>query len=136
MGSVDFTKEEADFLNSQSVGRFATVSPKNYAQVTPIIFAFDGDVFYFTTLDKTVKFRNMSANPHVAFVVDIYENGGHLRKAVTVQGTAAEIKEGDEFEGAKKMLTEKLIYYQRNPIVKGVNRIFRISPTRKASWGI
>lgn len=133
--SVEFSQSEIDFLNSQQVGRLATVSPKNYAQVTPIIFAFDGKVFYFTTHEKTVKFSNMVKNPHVGFVVDIYENGGHVRKAVVVQGVAEEVSEDSEFSAAKKMLTEKLTFYQTNPIEKGINRLFRITPTRKISWG-
>lgn len=132
---MEFSEVEKDFLNEQQVGRLATVSPKNHAQVTPIIFAFHKEVFYFTTRDVTKKFANMKKNPHVGFVIDIYENGGHLRKAVVVQGVAEEVLEEKEFGEASKILTEKLPYYKKNPIVKGVNHLFRIAPTRKVSWG-
>lgn len=132
---MEFSQTEVSFLNEQQVGRLATVSPKNQAQVTPIIFAFHRGVFYFTTQDSTVKFANMKNNPHVGFVVDIYEDGGKSRKAITVQGLAEEVLEEKEFGEASKILTEKLPYYKKNPIVKGVNHLFRIAPTRKVSWG-
>lgn len=132
---MEFSEAEKDFLNEQQVGRLATVSPKNFAQVTPIIFAFHGGVLYFTTHGNSVKFANMRNNPHVGFVVDIYEDGGRTRKAITVQGVAEEVLEEKEFGEASKILTEKLPYYRKNPIVKGVNHLFRIAPTRKVSWG-
>ncbi len=132
---MEFSEAEISFLNEQQVGRLATVSPKNHAQVTPVIFAFHNGIFYFTTRDVTKKFVNMKQNPNVGFVVDIYEDGGRIRKAVVVQGKSEEVIEDQEFNEVSKLLTEKLPYYQVNPIVKVVNHLFRITPTRKVSWG-
>lgn len=132
---MEFSEAEIEFLDGQQVGRLATVSPKNRAQVTPIIFVLHSGVFYFTTHGTTKKFENMKNNPNVGFVVDIYEDGGHKRMAVAVQGIAEEVLDEPEFGIAAKLLTEKLPYYKRNPIVKGTNRLFRITPDHKASWG-
>lgn len=132
---MEFSGPETDFLNEQQVCRLATVSPNNRAQVTPIIFAFDGKVFYFTCLEKTRKFQNMKQNPNVGLTIDIYEDGGRIRKAVVVQGISEEVIEDEEFNSAKKILTEKLLYYQTNVIVKGTNHVFRITPDHKVSWG-
>jgi nitroimidazol reductase NimA-like FMN-containing flavoprotein (pyridoxamine 5'-phosphate oxidase superfamily) len=133
---MEFSEAETKFLNVQEVGRLATVSPKNRAQVTPIIYVFDDGVFYFTTMDMTKKFSNMKNNPNVGLAIDIYEEGGHKRQAVVVQGTSEEVEDDEEFERAKKMLTDKLAYYQVNPIVRGTNHLFRISPEHKVSWGL
>lgn len=133
---MEFSQSETDFLNVQEVGRLSTVSPNNKAQVTPIIFVFDNGVFYFTTMDMTKKFANMKNNPSVGLAVDIYEEGGHKRQAVIVQGVAEEVNDDAEFEKAKKMLIDKLSYYKVNPIVKGTNHLFRITPKNKASWGL
>lgn len=133
---MDFSAAEAEFLNAQQVGRLATVSPNGRAQVTPIIYVFYKGCFYFTTRDSTQKFRNMGSNPHVGLAVDIYEDGGRKRQAVVVQGKSEEILDDLEFVPASKLLTEKLPYYQANPIVKGTNHMFKITPDHKASWGI
>jgi pyridoxamine 5'-phosphate oxidase family protein len=68
-----FTKNEIDFLNSQPLGRIATVSSDGQPDVSPVGFEFDGQYLYVGghNLTATRKYKNVQAGrTKVALVVD------------------------------------------------------------------
>jgi len=67
-----FTEDEAEFLAENFIGRLATSSISGQPHVVPVAYRFDGQAIEFGgwNLTNSLKFRNMSTNPKVAFVVD------------------------------------------------------------------
>ena len=68
------TQVEQRFLSTQRRGRLATISPGGSPQVKPVGFAYNAEL---GTIDiagfnmgSSAKYRNIRANPQVAFVVD------------------------------------------------------------------
>lgn len=71
---MSFTKAQLDYLAGQLIGRLATVRPDGAPQNNPVGFAYNAEL---GTIDiggyrmgATRKYRNVGANPKVAFVVD------------------------------------------------------------------
>lgn len=67
-----FTPAELDYLRSQPLMRFASASPTGKPDVAPVVFQVDGDTIVTAGFDiaRTVRFRNVGANPQVTVVVD------------------------------------------------------------------
>jgi pyridoxamine 5'-phosphate oxidase family protein len=71
---MPFTDAQLAYLASQRLGRLATVDSKGAPQNNPVSFRYNPDL---GTIDigghamgASRKFRNITANPNVAFVVD------------------------------------------------------------------
>ncbi|MDV3292837.1 MAG: PPOX class F420-dependent oxidoreductase [Nitrososphaerales archaeon] len=66
------SEREAEYLAENMIGRVATVSPSMQPHVVPVTYRFDGTSVFFGgwNLTRSLKFRNLSANGKVAFVVD------------------------------------------------------------------
>ena len=91
-----FTEAERRFLARQPRGHLATIGPDGRPQVKPVGFSYDPDL---GTIDiagmnmaGSAKYRNVQANPDVAFVVDevtapTYE-GAHFLEVRGVAETA------------------------------------------------
>jgi len=119
-----FTGVELEYLASQRLGRLATVDPEGRPQVVPVAFRINPDT---DTLDigghdfaKRKKWRDVGANPHIAFVVDDLAsvNPWHPR-GVEIRGDAQRLSAGGE------------------GVVPGFDQeMFRIRPTRIRSWGL
>lgn len=70
---MSFTEEEKEYLRSQRLARFATVSGDGQPDAVPVGFEFDGSDFYVGGLDltSTRKYKNVAGgNDKVALVVD------------------------------------------------------------------
>ena len=70
-----FTPEEIDYLTSQPLARFSTVSPDGRPDVVPVAFEFDGASFWIggngESVLSTRKIRNVVAgHRHVALAID------------------------------------------------------------------
>ena len=74
MDRLTLTPQELDYLRSQRLGRLATVDGGGAPQNNPVGFFIDeatGQVLIGGfNLAQSRKFRNLAANPNVAFVVD------------------------------------------------------------------
>ena len=74
MDRLTLTPQELDYLRSQRLGRLATVDGRGAPQNDPVGFFIDevtGRVLISGfNLVQSRKFRNLGANPNVAFVVD------------------------------------------------------------------
>ena len=71
---MTFTEAEQRFMARLARGHLATIGPDGIPQVKPLGFTFNGTL---GTIDisgwgmaGSAKYRNVRANPHVAFVVD------------------------------------------------------------------
>jgi pyridoxamine 5'-phosphate oxidase family protein len=71
---MTFTEAEQRFMARHARGHLATVGPDGVPQVKPLGFTYNGTL---GTIDisgwnmaGSAKYRNVRANPHVAFVVD------------------------------------------------------------------
>lgn len=101
-----FTEGQAEFLAENFLGRIATASLSGQPHVVPVGYRFDGTSILFGgwNLEKTLKFRNLSANNKVAFVVDQIVSASPWRvKGVEVRGTA------EPFESDQGMTLVRLI---------------------------
>ena len=67
-----FTPAEIDYLRTQPLMRFATASPTGRPDVAPVVFELDGDDIITSGFDiaKTVRYRNVAANPRATVVID------------------------------------------------------------------
>jgi pyridoxamine 5'-phosphate oxidase family protein len=109
-----FTNEEIEYMNTQRLGRLATVGANGQPHVVPVGFRYNPEL---NTIDigghslaDTRKYKNVAANPLVAFVVDDVLPPWRPR-SVEVQGRARAQGIGDA-------------------------AIIRISPTRIISRGL
>jgi pyridoxamine 5'-phosphate oxidase family protein len=71
---MTFTDAERQFLARQPRGHLATIGPGGIPQVKPLAFTYNAalgtiDITGYQMADSA-KYRNVRANPHVAFVVD------------------------------------------------------------------
>lgn len=78
-----FSTSELEFLRSQRIGRFATVSPSGWPHVVPVMYAVDDDGALEFDIDG-VKLRNIQAEPRAAMVVDAMGP----KRGVAIQGHA------------------------------------------------
>lgn len=119
-----FTEQQRAYLTEQMLGRLATVDGRGRPHVVPTGFRFDpaeGAVdIGGHNLATTKKFRDMHANPHVAFVVDDLVSIDPWRaRGVEVRGEAQTFTEGGEGLGT------------------GFGAAWiRITPTRVVTWGL
>ncbi|MCI0441563.1 MAG: PPOX class F420-dependent oxidoreductase [Chloroflexi bacterium] len=120
-----FTAAEIAYLNSQILGRIATVGADGQPHVVPVTFRYNGnhdtiDIGGHSGFAKRKKFRDVQRNPKVAFVVD------------DVPSTDPWVARGIEIRGEVEVLetggTEIMPSFDPE--------MFRIRPRRIISWGL
>jgi PPOX class probable F420-dependent enzyme len=103
------------------VGRLATFTPDGSLHLVPICFALAGDVLYTAVDEKRKRSRrlqrleNVRANPHVAVLVDHYEEDWTRLWWVRLRGRARVLGSGSEAETALKLLADKYEQYRDRP---------------------
>jgi pyridoxamine 5'-phosphate oxidase family protein len=119
-----FTPAEIAYLQSQRLGRIATVSRNGKPHVVPVGLHFNTEL---DTIDvgghgiaQSAKFAHVNANPSVAIVVDDLASVSPWRpRGIEVRGRAEVLATGGEAFG------------------RGFDPpIIRIHPRRIVSWGI
>ena len=119
-----FTPAEIAYLQSQRLGRLATVGPHGQPHVVPVAFRYNPD---HDTIDVgghgfagRKKFRDVRRNPRVAFVVDDLASVDPWRpRGIEIRGEAEVLETGGE------------------QIIPGFDpEMFRIRPRRIVSWGL
>jgi pyridoxamine 5'-phosphate oxidase family protein len=120
----NFTAAEAAYLQSQRIGRLATVGPEGQPHVVPVSFRYNPAL---DTIDigghgfaQRKKYRDVQRNPRVAFVVDDLASVNPWRpRGIEVRGEAEVLETGGEHVGP------------------GFGpQMFRIRPRRVVSWGL
>lgn len=132
-----FSRKERAFLEVQRVGHMAQVGKDRLPHVTPLCHALGPKVLYIETGGASWKVRNLRGRPQVAYVVDEYtEEWGKLR-GIRIQGTAEVLREGKEYQSAKRLLFRKFPYQFRKMGWKdGVNVVLKITPVKATAWGL
>lgn len=99
-GPVEELSDEScwELLRGESFGRLA-VSHRNRPQIFPVDFSLDGEVILFRTAAGT-KLRNLVANEHVAFEVDL--RAAAESWSVIVTGIARVVTDQDEIAQADR----------------------------------
>lgn len=119
-----FTPTEIAYLQSQRLGRLATVGPDGQPHVVPVAFRYNSEL---DTIDigghdfaKRKKFRDVQKNPRVAFVIDdVPSVNPWTVRGIEIRGEAAVLMRGGE------------------TVMPGFDEpMFRITPRRIVSWGI
>jgi hypothetical protein len=64
---VDIPQGYETLLERPLYGHLATTRPDGNAQVNPMWFDWDGELLRFTHTTKRQKYRNVTANPNVAY---------------------------------------------------------------------
>jgi pyridoxamine 5'-phosphate oxidase family protein len=108
-----FTSDERAYLDGQRIGRLVTVDRNGRPQVRPVGFTATRSVIEIGghELTKTRKFRNIEANPEVAFIVDdLVSRDPWQVRGIEVRGTA--------------------------DAVAGSAPIIRLHPRRIVTWGL
>ena len=90
---MSFTEEEIAYLQSQGLGRLATIGPDGQPDVVPVAVEFDGTFFWVGGTREVIgtrKFRNVAAgNPKVSLVVDDMESvDPFIARGVRIYGHA------------------------------------------------
>jgi pyridoxamine 5'-phosphate oxidase family protein len=120
----NFTPEEIAYLQSQRLGRLATVGPDGQPHVVPVGFRYNAEL---DTIDigghdfaKRKKYRDVQRNPRVAFVVDDLASVSPWRpRMIEIRGAAEVLGSGGE------------------QVIPGFDtEMFRIRPRRIVSIGI
>jgi len=119
-----FTPAEISYLQSQRLGRIATVGSDGQPHVVPVGFRYNPE---HDTIDigghdfaKRKKFRDVRQNPRVALVVDDVASLVPWRvRGVEVRGEAEILETGGE---------TVIPFFDPE--------MFRIRPTRVVSWGL
>jgi pyridoxamine 5'-phosphate oxidase family protein len=120
---MSFSDEELAYLSTQRLGRLATVAPDGFPQNNPVGFWINAELGTVDiggrALGSTRKFRNVRANPKVAFVVDDLASvrPWHVR-GVEIRGEAEALT--DQETGRSGFSPE----------------IIRIHPRRVRAWGL
>jgi pyridoxamine 5'-phosphate oxidase family protein len=118
-GSMSFTQDEIDYLRSQPLARLATVGPDGQPDVVPVMFEFDGSVFYIggRAPANTRKFRNVrKGHSQVALVIDdLHTREPWAPRFVRVYGTGELVERDGQF---------------------GFGPYMRITPTVSWSWNL
>ncbi len=119
-----FTAQEIEYLRSQRLGRLATVGARGQPHVVPVSFRYNAEA---DSIDigghgflRRKKYRDVMANPNVAFVVDdIASVQPWMVRGIEVRAKA-EILE----TGGKQILPSF------------DDEMFRLRPQRIFSWGL
>jgi pyridoxamine 5'-phosphate oxidase family protein len=121
-----FTPSEIAYLRSQRLGRIATVGANGRPHVVPVGFRYNPDL---DTIDigghnfaRRKKYRDVQANPWVAFVVDdLASVSPWVVRGIEIRGQVEVLTTGGEATG----------------IAPGFDpEMFRLHPSRVISWGV
>ncbi|GAB3257747.1 PPOX class F420-dependent oxidoreductase [Kineosporia babensis] len=110
------------YLASQTLGRLATVDPKNAPQNSPVGFTHNAELGTIDiggwNLGESRKFRNIEKNPAVSFVVDDIPSTNPWRvRMVEIRGTAEALRGIPAADG-------------------GTSELIRVHPRRVITFGL
>lgn len=135
------TGKEKIFIRSARVAHLATADRRGKPHVIPICFVFDGKALYSPIDEKPKKtsalhlkrVQNILENPHVAVVIDRYDENWKRLAYVLIRGRAKLLTTGQRRDKAVLLLRRKYPQYRRMAIHE--RPMIRITPTHVKSWG-
>ncbi len=125
-----FTPAEIDYLNTQLLGRLATVGPDGRPHIVPLGFFYDATtetiVIGGRDLAASKKFRDAARHPAVALLVDdLASTDPWTPRGIEIRGRAETHTEGGEAVGRQIGAT-----FPFNPAW------IRLHPERIVAWGL
>ena len=129
-------------LELARVARLATRDADGRPHVIPICFVWDGSVFYSAIdhkpkrIDPTrlARLKNIRETPHVALLVDQYDEDWTRLWYVLVRGEADLVSSLEERKRAIQHLRAKYPQYDMNMLPQD-SPVLRITPVRITAWG-
>jgi PPOX class probable F420-dependent enzyme len=129
-------------LETTRIGRLATVDSQQKPHVIPVCFVWDGLVFYSaidnkpkrTSPTELARLKNIKAVPHVALLVDQYDEDWTRLWYVLVRGTAELVSSGTEQKRAIQLLRAKYEQYDATMLADDAP-VLRVTPVRVNAWG-
>lgn len=138
-----FTEAELNYLAGQRLGRLVTLAGSGSPQVRPVVFGYNAEL---DTVDirgrdmaASRKFRNVAADPRVAFVVDDLASVQPWRpRGVEIRGWAEAIggSDGTDAAGAVDSAHGAGSPGRANAIGDADVALIRIHPRRVLGWGL
>lgn len=140
---VEISEPVRRFILSHFVARLATADLKGQPHVIPFCYAFDGERFYFVVDEKPKRqtgkplkrIRNMLENPHVALVIDDYNDDWTQLAYVLVSGSTQLVEDEAEYDTALALLRDRYPQYRAMSLSFARNTMVRISPKKILAWG-
>ena len=135
------TSSQRAFLEAQRVGYLATVGPDGVPHVVPIVYAVVDETICFVVDDKPKRtrtglkrLRNIAANPHVAVVVDRYDEDWTRLAYVLIHGAARLVESAEEFTVVLAELRRRYAPYRAMPLDPRTHPMVRIDIEHTHEW--
>ncbi len=134
-GLKPFTKEQMDdFLSERRNAVLATLNAKGDSQLTPVIYYWDGTMFYISVTKETVKYQNVKRDPRVSVIVDDVLD----HRCVIAKGKAT-LQEQNIWDMTRKIIYKYYGQEEGDPYLeqlKKQNRVLIVlKPTKLQTWG-
>jgi PPOX class probable F420-dependent enzyme len=129
-------------LETAPVARLATLDAEGKPHAVPICFVWDGSVFY-SAIDRKPKrvapsrlarLKNIKKTPHVALLVDQYDEDWTRLWYVLVRGEVELVSASTERQRAIQHLRAKYPQYDADMLADDAP-VLRITPVRITAWG-
>jgi PPOX class probable F420-dependent enzyme len=129
-------------LELARIARLATLDAEQRPHMIPICFVWDGSVFY-SAIDRKPKrvaptrlarLKNIQETPHVALLVDEYDEDWTRLWYVLVRGKAGLVSATSKRKRALQLLRAKYPQYAAGMLADDAP-ILRITPQRITAWG-
>jgi PPOX class probable F420-dependent enzyme len=129
-------------LEAARIARLATQDADRRPHVIPICFAWDGSAFY-SAIDhkpkrvaptQLARLKNIKETPHVALLVDHYDEDWTRLWYVLVRGEADLVSSQAERKIAIQHLRAKYPQYDASMLDDGAP-VLRITPVQVVAWG-
>jgi PPOX class probable F420-dependent enzyme len=129
-------------LEVERIARLATLDADGTPHLIPICFVWDGSVFY-SAIDhkpkrvaptRLARMKNIRGTPHVALLVDQYDEDWTRLWYVLVRGEAALVSSPVERKRAIQRLRAKYPQYDQSMLDNDAP-VLRITPVRVVAWG-
>ena len=126
-----------EFLKSQKVLRLATIGKNKMPHIVPVWYLYSAKKIYIGTNTKTQKAKNIKANKHAAFCVDVGVNAPNIY-CVMGQGKADLILEKNKVKSIAKKILSRYFKTLENKSAKELlddtDCIIQISPEKISVW--
>ena len=136
------TDELAALLQPYRTAHLATADAAAVPHVIPICFVYDGRAIYSAVDHKPKRatgyrmkrIQNILANPHVAFIVDHYDEDWEQLAYVLIRGTASVLENGAERQHALHLLEAKYSQYLQRQLANDTGLVVKIVPETVRHW--
>lgn len=127
------TDDARAFIDAHRVGRLATADDRSRPHVIPVCYARVDDRLYFVVDDKPKqagrrlkRLRNITANPHVALVIDDYDEDWSHLAYLLIHCEATVVEAEAEYTRGLQALRERYPQYEAMPLRQATHPMVRM----------